>query len=212
MKLDVINLSGKNVGDITLSKDVFGVEVRKDLLHRAVNYQLNKARAGTASTLTRGEINRTGKKMIRQKGSGGARHGSRRANIFIGGGIVFGPKPRSFATEMPKKVRALALKTALSSKVANKELIVLDEAKTSSHKTKDLTAALTSLNATNACFVVDSMDENFDKASRNIPHVRVIPTEGANVYDILKADKLVMTKAAVQMLEARLNGEAKEAK
>lgn len=206
MKLDIVNLEGKNVGSVELPADVFGLEVRKDLLHRAVNWQLAKRRVGTASTLTRAEVSRTGKKLHRQKGTGGARHGSRRVNIFVGGGIVFGPKPRSFATDLTKKVRALALKTALSAKAKSGSVIVLDEAKTKTHKTKDLAAALLKLNASNACFIVGSVDDNFDKASRNLPHVRVLPTTGANVYDILRAEKLVITKEALPLLQARLSG------
>lgn len=204
MKTDIMTLDGKSVGSLELSQDVFGVEVRKDLLHRAVLWQQAAWRQGSASTLGRGEINRTGKKFVRQKGSGGARHGSKRVNIFRGGGVVFGPKPRSFAFDMPKKVRAFALKSALSSKAKSGDVVVLDQAKAESHKTKEMVGKLNGLNISNALFIVDSMDENFDKATRNIPHVRVLPTEGANVFDILKAKKLVMTKDAVSMLEATL--------
>lgn len=213
MKIDVITLEGKKEGSVELSKDIFGAEVRKDLLHRAVLWQQAKRRAGTASTLGRSDVNATGKKLYRQKGTGGARHGSKRVNIFRGGGVVFGPSPRSFAFKLPKKVRALALKSALSAKAASKSLVVLDEAKTKTHKTKDLAAQLQGLELTNALFVVDSLDENFDRASRNIPHVSVVPTEGVNVFNILKAEKLVLTKAAVAMLESSITARAsKEAK
>lgn len=204
MKLDVFTLEGKKDGSVELSKDIFGAEVRKDLLHRVVLWQQAKRRAGTASTLTRAEVSRTGKKFVRQKGSGGARHGSRRVNLFKGGGVAFGPSPRSFAFNLPKKVRALALKSALSSKAAAGKLVVLSEAKTKTHKTKELAAQLKALELNSALFVVDSMDENFDRASRNIPHVSVVPTQGINVFNILKADKLVVTKAAVPMLEATI--------
>lgn len=204
MKLDIITLDGKKDGSVELSKDIFGLEVRKDLLHRAVLWQQARWRAGTASTLGRSDVARTGKKMKAQKG-GGARHGSRRTNIFVGGGVVFGPSPRSFAFDMPKKVRALALKTALSAKAAAGDVVILSEASTKSHKTKDMAAALTKLDLTSALFVVDSIDENFDRATRNIPHVSVVPTEGVNVFNILKAKKLVLTKNALPMVEATLN-------
>lgn len=204
MKLDIITLDGKKEGSVELSRDIFGLEVRKDLLHRAVLWQQARWRAGTASTLSRGEIARTGKKMKAQKG-GGARHGSRRSNIFVGGGVAFGPSPRSFAFDMPKKVRALALKTALSAKALAGDIVILSEAATTSHKTKDMAAALNKLDLTSALFVVDSVDGNFDKATRNIPHVSVVPTEGVNVFNILKAKKLVLTKAALPMVEAALS-------
>ena len=216
MKTDVFKLDGSKAGTVDLPASIFGVEVRKDLLSRAVNWQRNEKRAGTASTKHRGDLlGITTKKLYRQKGTGGARHGSKRANIFRGGGVTFGPKPRSFATDLPKKVRALALKVALSAKAERKNVVVLDEAKAKTHKTKDLNAQLAKLEAQNALFIVDALDENFDRASRNIPHVKVIPTEGANVLDVLRAEKLVVTRAAVPMLEARLNsrhaGEASEA-
>lgn len=204
MKMDIISLDGTKSGSIDLPKDIFGVEVRKDLLHRAVVWQQAAKRQGSANTKTRGEINRTNSKIYRQKGTGNARHGSRRVNIFRGGSVVFGPRPRDFSISLPKKVRALALKTALSAKVGDKKVLVLDEAKAGSHKTKDLAKQLSKLEAENALFIVDSLDENFDKASRNLPHVKVVPTEGVNVYDILRRDKLVVTKAAVPMLAERL--------
>jgi len=213
MKIDVMTLDGKTEGSVELSKDVFGAPVRKDLLHRAILWQQARRRAGTADTKGRSEINATKKKLYRQKGTGGARHGAKSANIFRGGGIVFGPTPRSFAFKMTKKVRALALKTALSSKMADKKVVVLNEAVTKTHKTKDLSVQLNKLDLTNALFVVDSMNENFERASRNIPLIKVLPTEGVNVFDIMKADKLVLTKAAVAMLEVnvqtRISGEAK---
>ena len=205
MKLDVITLSGEKAGSVELSDAIFGLDVRKDLLHRAVLWQQARWRAGTADTKGRSEIAVSRKKIYRQKGTGGARHGSKNANIFRGGGVVFGPTPRSFAFDMPKKVRALAVKTALSAKVKEGSLVILDEAKTETHKTGELVKQLQKAELGNALFVVDAMDDNFDKASRNIPHVNVIPTEGVNVYNILKAEKLVVTKAAVALLEATLN-------
>ncbi|MAI07611.1 MAG: 50S ribosomal protein L4 [Magnetococcales bacterium] len=205
MKLDVITLDGKKDGSVELSKDIFGLEVRKDLLQRAVLWQQARWRAGTASTLGRSDVSFSKKKVVRQKGSGGARHGAKSSNIFRKGGVVFGPTPRSFAFDMPKKVRALALKTALSAKVASGDVVVLKDATAKTHKTKDMAAALTKLDLTSALFVVDSVDENFDKATRNIPHVNVVPTEGVNVFNILKAKKLVMTQNAISMVEASLN-------
>jgi len=204
MKFDVINLDGKKLESIELPKSVFGGEVRKDIMHRVVLWQLAKRRAGTASTLTRAEINRTGAKFGRQKGGGNARHGSRRSNIFVGGGRAFGPKPRSFAFSLPKQIRSLGLASALASKAADKKLVILDEAKALSPKTKDMVTKLAKLSLEKALFIVDSNDKNFELATRNLPHVKVLPTEGANVYDILRADVLVVTKTAVPMLEARV--------
>ncbi len=208
MNLDIINLDGKKVGSIELSTDLFGREVRADLLQRAVLWQQAGARAGTANTKTRGEIDRSKKKMYRQKGTGGARHGARSPSLFVGGGVVFGPRPRDFSTSLAKKVRQLALKTALSSKAASQSLIIIDEAKLGSFKTKDLVSKLANLKLSNATFIVDSVDENFDKASRNIPHLKVLPTEGANVYDILHHETLVLTENAVKLLTGRLATEA----
>lgn len=211
MNFDILTLEGKKSGSVELSSAVFGLEVRADLLARAVNYQRDAKRAGLADTITRGEVNRTKKKAYAQKKTGGARHGARSSNIFVGGGVAFGPTPRSFATSLPKKVRMLALKTALSSKVASKSLIIIDEATMKSHKTSELSKNLTKLGALNATFIVDSIDANFDKASRNLPHVKVIPTSGANVYDILRREKLVLTSKAVEMLSSRLESESKSA-
>lgn len=205
MKLDIITLDGKKGGSVELSADIFGLEVRKDLLHRAVLWQQARWRAGTASTLGRSDINATKKKFYRQKGTGGARHGAKSANIFRGGGVVFGPSPRSFAFDMPKKVRALALKTALSAKAAAGDIVIIDEATAASHKTAALRTSLGKLDITSALFVVDSVNDNFDKASRNIPHISVVPTEGLNVFNILKAKKLVLTKAALPMVVETLN-------
>lgn len=205
MKLDIITLDGKKGGSVELSADIFGLEVRKDLLHRAVLWQQARWRSGQASTLGRSEISATKKKFYRQKGTGGARHGAKSANIFRGGGVVFGPSPRSFAFDMPKKVRALALKTALSAKAANGDIVVIDEATATSHKTSSMRTSLGKLDLTSALFVVDSVNDNFDKATRNIPHISVVPTEGINVFNILKAKKLVITKTALPMVEEILN-------
>ena len=208
MKLAVKNLQNKDVGEITLDKGVFGVEVRSDLLHRMVNYQLAKRRAGTASTKTRDQINGTGKKPHRQKGTGAARAGDKKRPIDRGGAVVHGPKPRSFAIDMPKKVRKLALRTALSAKVAEGKLIVLDEAKAKDHKTKPMAAAMEKMGLTSALIVGGKeIDTNFARATANLPRIDVLPAQGANVYDILRRDTLVLTKAAVEELTERLKGE-----
>lgn len=212
MKMDIINLDGKNVGSLDLADSVFGLAERKDLLHRVVTWQLAHARQGSANTKCRGEISRTSAKLYRQKGTGNARHGSKRSNIFVGGATQFGPKPRDFGFSLNKKIRTLALKTALSSKLARKEVVVIDKAATKTHKTKDLAAQLAKLDLQSATFIVDSYDDNFDKASRNLPHIKVMPTEGANVYDILRQDKLVLTEEAVKLLEVRLVGTSAPAK
>lgn len=210
MNMDILTLDGKKAGSIVLPAGVFGVDVRADLLARAVNWQMANSRAGLADTKTRGEIDRTKKKAYSQKKTGGARHGARSSNIFVGGGTAFGPKPRDFGTNLPKQVRKLALKTALASKVSAGNLIVIDEAAVAAPKTKDLAGKLEKLNALNATFIVDSFEANFDKASRNLPHVKVLPTSGANVYDILRHEKLVLTEKAVSLLVARLDGEDAE--
>lgn len=211
MNLDIISLDGKKTGSLELPTSVFGLEVRTDLLARAVNWQLANNREWLAHTKTRGEIDRSKKKHGPQKKSGNARHGARSSNIFVGGGVVHGPRNRTTTNSLPKQVRALAIKTALSSKASIGNLIVVDEAALSAPKTKQLHAQLAKLNALNATFIVDSFETNFDLASRNLPHVKVIPTAGANVYDILQRDKLVLTSKAVQMLVARLSGEESEA-
>ena len=204
MKTDVQTLAAKKAGTVDLSDDVFGLEPRADILHRMVNYQRAKRQAGTHSTKSRGEIARTGAKLGNQKGGGGARHGSRRAGIFIGGAKAFGPKPRSHAISMPKKMRALALRHALSSKVKSNELIILDSADAKSPKTKDLQAQLEKMGLDNALIVDGAqVNENFARAASNIMNIDVLPVQGINTYDILRRHKLVLTKAAVEALEAR---------
>lgn len=210
--MDILTLEGKKSGSVELSPAIFGLEVRVDLLQRAVTWQLDSKRAGLANTKTRGEIDRSKKKIYGQKKTGGARHGAKSPSLFVGGGVTFGPRPRDFASSLPKKVKVLAIKTALSSKAASSNLIIIDEATLKSHKTKDLCAKLSKLNALNATFIVDSVDANFDKATRNLPFVKVIPTSGANVYDILHREKLVLTSKAVEMLSARLATESKSEK
>jgi large subunit ribosomal protein L4 len=211
MKLDVIKLDGKAGGSIELSDEVFGIaDIRADILARVVNWQLAKRRAGTHKVQTRNENSRTGKKMYKQKGTGGARHGSRRAPQFVGGSRAFGPVVRSHAFDLPKKVRALGMRHALSSKVKDGTLVVLDSATLKEPKTAALKAQLEKLGWTSA-LVIDgaAVDKNFGLAARNIPHLDVLPTMGANVYDILRAHTLVLTKDAVEALQARLT--AKEA-
>lgn len=204
MKTDVTTLEATKSGTVDLSDSVYGLELRADLLHRMVNYQLASRQAGTHKTKNRSEIVGTTKKFGRQKGSGGARHGNRKSNIFIGGGRAHGPVFRSHATKLPKKVRALALKTALSSKVKAEQLIVLDKAESKDGKTSVLRNQLSKLGITSA-LIIDGSDvnENFARAARNIEKIDVLPVQGINVYDILRRDYLVLTKAAIDSLEER---------
>lgn len=205
MKLDVVNLDAKKVGTVELADEIFGVAVRRDILTRMVNYQLAKRRAGNHKTKQIWEVSGTTKKPYAQKGTGRARQGSLRSAQFRGGGVIFGPVVRSHAHDLPKKVRALALKTALSAKMAEGKLVVLDSAVSATNKTKDLVGHLAKLNLTSVLFIDgQQLDRNFALASRNIPHVDVLPSQGANVYDILRADTLVLTKDGVAALEARL--------
>ena len=205
MKTDVTTLEATKSGTVDLNDSVYGLELRTDLLHRMVNYQLASRQAGTHKTKNRSEIVGTTKKFGRQKGSGGARHGNRKSNIFIGGGRAHGPVVRSHATKLPKKVRTLALKTALSSKVKAEQLIVLDKAESKDGKTSVLRNQLTKLGITSA-LIIDGSDvnENFARAARNIEKIDVLPVQGINVYDILRRDHLVLTKAAIDCLEERL--------
>lgn len=204
MKLDVINIDAKKVGDIDLSEEIFGKDVRADILARMVNYQLAKRQAGTHKTKGRSEIKMTSAKAVRQKGSGGARHGNKAAPLFRGGGKAHGPRVRSHAHALPKKVRALAMKTALSAKLADGKLVILDEL-AGPAKTKEMAAKLSALGWGKALIVGGSeLNQEFAKAARNIVGVDVLPTQGANVYDILRRDTLVLTKDAVANLEARL--------
>ncbi len=204
MKADVQNIEAKSAGSVELSDAIFGLEPRQDILHRMVVWQLNKRQAGTHKTKGRAEINRTGKKLGKQKGGGGARHGSRRSGIFIGGGKSFGPVVRSHATDLPKKVRALALRHALSAKVKASELIVLEDANLAAGKTKALKEVFAKLGVENALIIDGAvLNENFAMAARNIINIDVLPVQGINVYDILRRKKLVLTKAAVESLEAR---------
>jgi large subunit ribosomal protein L4 len=204
MDLKVTTLDGKDAGSVTLNKDIFGLEPRNDLIQRMVVWQLAKRRAGTHAVKNRADIARTGKKSVAQKGSGGARHGSMRANLFRGGGRSFGPHPRDHSIDLPKKVRALALRHALSAKAKDGGLIVVDALTTQEAKTKALSAQLEKLGLANALIIGGAeIEENFGRAARNIPNIDVLPVQGINVYDILRRQKLVLTKAAVEALEAR---------
>ncbi len=204
MKADVLKLDGGKAGQIDLKKDIFGLEARADILHRVVTWQLAKRRAGTHAVKFRGDIAGTTKRVGRQKGGGTARHGNRKSNIFIGGGRAFGPIPRDHGFKLPKKVRSLGLKTAISTKAAGKQLIVLENVNLKAAKTADLVKKLKKLGVSNALFVDGAeVNENFKKALSNIPHVDVLPSQGLNVYDILKHEVLVLTQAAVKNLEER---------
>jgi large subunit ribosomal protein L4 len=204
MQADVTTLDAKKAGTVELPDHVFGLEPRPDILHRMVRYQLAKRRGGTRSVQDRSEVNYTGAKLYRQKGTGRARHGSRRAPLFRGGGKAFGPKPRSHAIHLPKKVRALALKHALSAKVKSDTLIVIDKCELKEAKTKELKSRISKLGF-GSVLIIDgaAVQEAFAKAARNLPGVDVLPAAGINVYDILNHDKLVLTRAAVEALEAR---------
>jgi large subunit ribosomal protein L4 len=204
VKIDITSLDGKKAGSIELNEAIFGLDPRPDILARMVRYQLAKRRAGTHKTKGRGEIARTGKKMYRQKGTGNARHGSARVPQFRGGGRAFGPVVRSHAHDLPKKLRALALKHALSAKAKDGGIIIWTNAEVAESKTKSLKANFAKLGLTNA-LIVDGAELkiNFLQAARAIPEVDVLPVQGINVYDILRREKLVLTKAAIDALEAR---------
>jgi large subunit ribosomal protein L4 len=204
IKADIKTIDAGTAGSLDLDPQIFGLEPRADILHRVVKWQLNKRQAGTHQAKTRGEVNRTGKKLGNQKGGGGARHGARSAGIFVGGGKAFGPRSRSHETMLPKKVRALGLRHALSSKAKASELVILDKADIKDGKTKSLKAAFVGLGIDNA-LIIDgaALNQGFANAARNIPNIDVLPIQGINVYDILRRRKLVLTKAAVEALEAR---------
>lgn len=208
MKLKVKTLDAKAKGDIDLNDDVFGLDPRADILHRVVNWQREKARGTARPTRERSDIARTGKKYGNQKGGGTARHGDRRAPIFIGGGKAHGARKRDFNPSLNKKVRAMGLKMALSSKAKNDQLIVLENIELKEAKTKALLANIEKLGFGNSALVMDgdAVNDAFVKASNNIPRVNVMAAAGANVYDILNHETLVLTRAAVEKLEARFNG------
>ena len=204
MELQITSLDGKAGGSVTLKDEIFGLEVRQDILHRMVRYQQLKAMAGTHKVKHRSEIAYTGKKSVKQKGSGGARHGNKAAPQFRGGGRAFGPEPRSHAIDLPKKVRALALRHALSAKAKAGEIVVIANTASKEAKTAALRAQFGKLEWTSA-LIIDgvTVDQNFALAARNIPQIDVLPVQGINVVDILRRHKLVLTKAALEALEAR---------
>ncbi|MDO9224144.1 MAG: 50S ribosomal protein L4 [Caulobacter sp.] len=205
MKLDVINLDGGKAGSVDLDDAIFGIdEIRGDILQRVVTWQLAKRRAGTHKIQVRNEVSRTGKKMYKQKGTGGARHGSRRAAQFVGGAKAHGPVVRSHAFDLPKKFRALALRHALSSKAKAGSIVVLDSAELTIPKTAALRATLEKIGLKNALFIAGpEVEANFKLAARNIPNIDVLPNAGLNVYDVLRRHTLVLTKAAVEAISAR---------
>ncbi len=204
MDLKVTTLEGKDAGKVSLSDTVFGLEPRADILQRMVRWQLARKQQGTHKTKGRSEINRTGAKMFRQKGTGRARHSSARAPQFRGGGKAHGPVARSHEHDLPKKVRTLALRHALSAKLRDESLIVVDDLAATEPKTKQLKGSLEKLGVSNALFIGGSeLDNNFQLAARNIPNIDVLPVQGINVYDILRRGKLVLSKAAVEALEER---------
>jgi large subunit ribosomal protein L4 len=204
MQLKIKTLNGDESGSVELSDEIFGLQPRADLIHRYINWQLAKRRSGTHAVKNRADIARTGKKMYKQKGTGSARHGSGRVNLFRGGGRSFGPQVRSHAIGLPKKVRALALRHALSSKARDGGIVVLDKATAKDGKTKVLQSSLAKLGLTNALIVDGAeVEANFRMAMRNIPNFDVLPVQGINVYDILRRHTLVLTTAALEALEAR---------
>ena len=212
MKIDVRTLTGDAGGDIELPEAIFGItEIRGDILQRCVTWQLAKRRAGTHKIQVRNEVSRTGSKMYKQKGTGGARHGSRRAAQFVGGAKAHGPVVRSHAFDLPKKVRALALRHALSSKAQAGNLIVLEDAAMTDAKTASLRGHFAGLGLSNALIIAGpAVETNFGLAARNIPNVDVLPNAGLNVYDVLRRHTLVLTRAAVLAINARFDVEASE--
>jgi large subunit ribosomal protein L4 len=208
MKMTVQTLDAKKSGDIELADDIFGIEARADILHRVVTWQLEKRRGTARPTRERADVARTGKKFGNQKGGGTARHGNRRAPNFIGGGKAHGARLRDFNPSLNKKIRALGLKMALSSKAAAGQIVVMDNLAVAEGKTKTLVASLAKLGFGKTALVIDgdAVDNSFALASANLYGINVMPAVGANVYDILKAETLVLTRAAVEKLEARFNG------
>ncbi len=204
MKAQVQTLEAGSAGEIELADAIFGLEPRPDILHRMVRWQQLKRMAGTHSTKDRSEINVTGKKMYKQKGTGGARHGDKSVPQWRGGGKAFGPKPRSHAIDLTKKFRALALRHALSAKAKAGEILVLDKAQSTDGKTAALRERFEKLGLTNALFIDGAeLDPAFARAARNLPNIDVLPIQGINVYDVLRRKRLVLTKAAIEALDIR---------
>jgi large subunit ribosomal protein L4 len=208
MKVQVKTLDASKGGDLELNDEIFGVEPRADILHRVVTWQLVNRRAPARAAMERSDVSRTGKKFGRQKGGGTARHGDRRAPIFIGGGKAHGPRARVFSASLNKKVRALGLKMALSSKAKDGQLVVLDNLDVKDGKTKELRSQLANLGLGKTALVIDgdALNVGFARASSNLASVNLMPAVGANVYDIMRHETLVLTRAAVEKLEARFNG------
>jgi len=204
MKTKVVTLDAKDAGEIELSDDIFGLEPRADLIQRVIVWQLAKRRAGTHKTKTRGEVDRTTKKWYRQKGTGSARHGARSAPLFVGGGKAMAPVVRSHEFDLPKKVRSAGLRHALSAKAKDDKLIVLDTAVAGETKTKALAQRLKNLGADKLLIVDGAFESNFERSARNLANVALLPAAGLNVYDILRLDTLVLTRAAVKAIEERL--------
>jgi large subunit ribosomal protein L4 len=205
MKANILNLDNKSAGEIDLKDEIYGLEPRADLIQRVVVWQLAKRRAGTHKILTRAEVNRTKKKVYKQKGTGQARHGARSAPLFVGGAKAMGPVNHSHEFDLPKKVRALGLRHALSSKAKAGNIVVIEEATAKEIKTGDLAKRFGKMGVAKALIVDGAFDENFHMSARNLSHISLLPMSGLNVYDIMRSEKLVLTKAAVQAIEERLS-------
>jgi large subunit ribosomal protein L4 len=205
VKSKVLNLDASDAGEIELNDKIFGLEPREDLIQRVVVWQLAKRRAGTHKVLTRAEVNRTKKKLYAQKGTGQARHGARSAPLFVGGAKAMGPVQHSHEFDLPKKVKALGLRHALSAKAKGGAIVIIEDSKTAAIKTNDLAKRFGKLGFTSALVVDGEFDKNFALSARNLSHVSLLPASGLNVYDILRRDKLVLTKAAVKAIEERLS-------
>lgn len=203
--VDVINVTGEKVSQAELSDDIFNVTVKNCILHEVVKMQLANKRSGTACVKNRSDVKGSTRKLFRQKGTGNARPGSIRSPLRRGGGVIFGPHPKSWAYTVPKKVRRLALKMALSSKLQNESLVVLDQFELNEIKTKKVNDILSTLNAGKALIVSDAENTNLELSARNLPKVKVLRTEGLNVYDILKYDKLILLEASIKGIEGRLS-------
>jgi len=204
MKTKVLNLDNKSAGEVELKDDIFGLEPRADLIQRVIVWQLAKRRSGQHKVLTRAEINRTKKKVYNQKGTGQARHGARSAPLFVGGAKAMGPVAHSHEFDLPKKVRALGLRHALSSKAKSGSIVILEDAKSKDIKTGDLAKRFGKLGLQSALVVDGTFDKNFELSARNLSHVALLPAAGLNVYDIIRSDKLVLTRAALTAIEERL--------
>jgi large subunit ribosomal protein L4 len=204
MKTKILNLDNKSAGDVELNDAIFGLEPRADLIQRVVVWQLAKRRSGQHKVLTRAEVNRTKKKMYKQKGTGQARHGARSAPLFVGGAKAMGPVAHSHEFDLPKKVKALGLRHALSAKAKDGSIVILDEAKSKDIKTSALAKQFGNMKIGRALVVDGEFDKNFQLSARNLSDVALLPVSGINVYDIMRSDKLVLTTAAVKAIEARL--------